>query len=117
MQKAIKGEPDESEDDGPKVGVTHSSAILQCSDLFHLSLQFLKVPQEIIIKRKLGFSWSQEVGIAVALLTDMDRDDLIDWVKQVRSNFCFYLPPLCVILIFVACTDLAVCCQGTRNFD
>lgn len=44
------------------------------------------MPQEIVIKRKLGFSWSQEVGVAVALLTDMNRDDLISWVKDVSTH-------------------------------
>lgn len=45
------------------------------------------MPQEIVVKKKLGYSWSQEVGIAVALLTDMNRDDLITWVKDVCHGY------------------------------
>lgn len=57
------------------------------------------MPQEIVIKRKLGFSWSQEVGIAVALLSDMHRDDLIDWVKRV-SRHCRAASAFKLIAIF-----------------
>jgi replication fork protection complex subunit Tof1/Swi1 len=43
----------------------------------------LRMPAELEIKKSKGYSWSQQVGIAVALLSNENRDDLLTWIKDV----------------------------------
>ena len=40
-------------------------------------------PQEVRVKK--GYTWTQELGIAVAALVDNGKMALVEWVKQVRS--------------------------------
>lgn len=40
-----------------------------------------KRPPEVQVKR--GYSWSQQLGIAIACLVDKGEQKLIDWVKEV----------------------------------
>ena len=40
-----------------------------------------KRPAEVQVKR--GYSWSQQLGIAIACLVEKGEEKLIDWVKEV----------------------------------
>lgn len=46
----------------------------------------LRMPAELEIKKSKNYSWSQQVGIAVALLSNENRDDLITFIKDVGQN-------------------------------
>lgn len=42
------------------------------------------MPAELQIKG--NYTWSQQLGIAIAKLSDSDRLDLITWVKDVSAD-------------------------------
>lgn len=44
----------------------------------------LRMPADITIKK--GMSWAEEMGVAVGLLSEMNRDDLLTWVKDVSLS-------------------------------
>ena len=39
-------------------------------------------PPDVQVKK--GFSWSEQLAIAMAALQDASQSDLIEWVKEVR---------------------------------
>ena len=45
--------------------------------------QPLRMPADIRVRK--GHSWSDQMGIAVGLLSDRNRDDLLTWVKDVSG--------------------------------
>lgn len=47
--------------------------------------QFSKHHLDVKVKR--GFSWSEQVGIAIACLIESDKRNLVDWMKEVKSPF------------------------------
>jgi hypothetical protein len=51
----------------------------------------LRMPADIKIKK--GMSWREEMGVAVGLLSEMNRDDLLTWVKDVSSHLCSLMWP------------------------
>lgn len=40
-----------------------------------------EAPAEVQVKR--GYSWSQQLGIAIACLLESGKGELVDWVKEV----------------------------------
>lgn len=42
----------------------------------------MRMPADIKVKK--GMSWAEEMGVAVGLLSNMNRDDLLQWVKDVN---------------------------------
>ena len=38
-------------------------------------------PVEVHVKK--GYTWSEQLGIAIACLVDNDKKDLVEWTKQV----------------------------------
>jgi len=43
-----------------------------------------RFPQDVEIKK--GFSWSDQLGIAIASLVEANREDLVKWTKEVRTT-------------------------------
>lgn len=41
-------------------------------------------PPEVQVKK--GYSWSEQLGIAVACLIENGNQKLVDWAKEVRSD-------------------------------
>ena len=41
-----------------------------------------KFPSEVQVKK--GYSWSEQLGVAIACLVEDGKTELIDWVKQVK---------------------------------
>lgn len=63
MRKEVMQEPSSDEDnDSPKA---------------------MRMPADIKVKK--GMSWAEEMGVAVGLLSNMNRDDLLTWVKDVSG--------------------------------
>ncbi len=46
-----------------------------------------KIPADVHVKK--GHSWSEEVGIVVAVLVDAGQGDLVDWTKEVGAFASF----------------------------
>ena len=38
------------------------------------------------VQVKKGYSWSEQLGIAIACLVEGGRLDLVDWIKEVGSR-------------------------------
>ena len=47
-----------------------------------------RFPQDVEVKK--GFSWSDQLGIAVASLVDANQEDLVKWTKEVRTTALSY---------------------------
>lgn len=43
-----------------------------------------RFPPEVQVKK--GYSWSEQIGIAIAALVDDGKTELIEWVKDVRNH-------------------------------
>lgn len=55
-----------------------------------------KRPPEVQVKR--GYSWSQQMGIAIACLVDKGEVGLINWVKEVCSFSFLPIVSCCEVL-------------------
>jgi len=51
--------------------------------------------QSTEVQVKKGYSWSEQVGIAVAALVEDSQRDLVEWVKDVSNRLAAYVPVLC----------------------
>ena len=58
-----------------------------CSD-FTITVQTWKHTQDVKVKK--GYSWSEQLGIAIACLVENDQRYLVDWIKEV-NHFIIYL--------------------------
>ncbi|KAF8578836.1 timeless-domain-containing protein [Ramaria rubella] len=43
-----------------------------------------KYPQDVQVKK--GFSWTEQLGIAIACLVDNKQGDLVDWIKEILAT-------------------------------
>jgi replication fork protection complex subunit Tof1/Swi1 len=46
-----------------------------------------RFPADVQVKK--GYSWSEQLGIAIAALVDGGEGELVDWVKDVRILFIY----------------------------
>ena len=85
----IDSDDDKDGDDGaPKVGLAfpvqgHRMRVPADPAVFR-KYQPLRMPADIRVRK--GHSWSDQMGIAVGLLSDRNRDDLLTWVKDVSRH-------------------------------
>jgi len=45
-----------------------------------------RFPPDVIVKK--GFSWSEQLAIAMAALQEAGQGELIEWVKEVSPSVC-----------------------------
>ena len=68
---------------------------------------------------KKGYSWSDQIGIAISLLVDGGRRDLVTWTQEVGSItpslFCAFILSLC-ILPFIWSAILALLSHSVFHF-
>lgn len=51
--------------------------------------------QSVEVQVKKGYSWSEQIGIAVAALVEDGQRELVEWVKDVSNRLADYIPVLC----------------------
>jgi len=50
----------------------------------HELVEDTKLPSEVQVKK--GYSWSEQIGIAIAALVEDGKTELVEWVKDVRNH-------------------------------
>lgn len=46
-----------------------------------------RFPPDVQVKK--GYSWSEQLGIAITVLVEGEEGGLVDWVKDVRIYYSF----------------------------
>jgi hypothetical protein len=58
------------------------------------------------VQVKKGYSWSEQIGIAVAALVEEGKSELVEWVKDVRSHVlprCEHEADACLMFCLDSC--------------
>jgi hypothetical protein len=68
-----------------------------------------RFPQDVQVKK--GYSWTEQMAIAVACLIEDNEMELVDWVKDVGAPFLYL-----AVLDLNTSTDSIDCyCETTKN--